>query len=107
MAVKLGCLQMVAASCKGLQRRLGLPPRRLLAYSALHRADVLCSSIAAFSAPQNCWQQLPYLRRRRCRRRSGRTATLLLCPARLQVRKKRNREAEEAKPWCFLCCRGE
>ncbi len=96
---------MVAASCKGLQRRLGLPPRRLLAYSALHRADVLCSSIAAFSAPQNCWQQLPYLRR--CRRRSGRTATLLLCPARLQVRKKRNREAEEAKPWCFLCCRGE
>lgn len=112
LRINCRCIQRTVAARRALRCRLSPPLASLPAHSALRRAHALwCTTATPWDAPGPlhsflaCAPPLPPLPPHALLPRQ----TLLppaFCP-RAQVRKKRNREAEEAKPWCFLCCRGE
>lgn len=105
-------LNTAASGGSSLRRRLS-PARPPGPCCTLHCAGLLPHlQPSPISSAPALLLSLPACRRR-CRRPCP--APLARCRAMgsppslpfRQVRKKRNREAEEAKPWCFLCCRGE
>lgn len=112
LRINCRCIQRTVTAWRALRCRLSPPLASLPAHSPLRPAHALSAQPPPLWTRQGrCAASWPARRRCRHSRRtlSRRDKPCCFPPScsRVQVRKKRNREAEEAKPWCFLCCRGE